>query len=182
MVSPPSIAAGHPRRRLLRYLVGGGVATLACLGQRSLASDSPDLEELCTSFPQNSRCVDYLPGVPALDGEGTPIAVDQFLAGRASGERVAVQGEGAKYPTYLVIDSGPEIAAYAIQPVCPHLGCTVDWEPSSQQFLCPCHGSRFDPQGRRLQGPAATALPLIKVVVKQNQIRLVDRPPSPDPR
>lgn len=182
MVSPSPIAAGHPRRRLLRYLVGGGAATLACLGQRSLASDSSDLEELCASFPQNSRCADYLPGVPALDAGGNPIPVDQFLRDRSSGERVAVQGEGAKHPTYLVIAAGPEIAPYAIQPVCPHMGCTVDWEPSSQQFLCPCHGSRFDPQGRRLQGPAPTALPLIKVVVKQNQIRLVDWPPNPDPR
>jgi cytochrome b6-f complex iron-sulfur subunit len=182
MVSPSPIAAGHPRRRLLRYLVGGGAAALACLGQRSLASDSSDLEELCASFPQNSRCADYLPGVPALDAGGNPIPVDQFLRDRSSGERVAVQGEGAKHPTYLVIAAGPEIAPYAIQPVCPHMGCTVDWEPSIQQFLCPCHGSRFDPQGRRLQGPAPTALPLIKVVVKQNQIRLVDRPPNPDPR
>lgn len=182
MVSRPSITTGHPRRRLLRYLAGGGAAALACLGQRSLASASPDLEELCASFPQNSRCADYLPGVPAMDAGGTPIAVDQFLRDRSSGERVAVQGEGAKHPTYLVIEAGPEIAAYAIQPVCPHLGCTVDWDEGTQEFLCPCHGSRFDPQGRRLQGPAATALPLIRVVVKQNQIRLVDRPPNPDPR
>jgi hypothetical protein len=111
MVSPLLIAAGHPRRRLLRYLVGGGAVTLACLGQRSLARDSPDLEELCASFPQNSRCARLPARRPRLGCGGRPHPCRPVLRGRASGERVAVQGEGAKHPTYLVIDSGPEIAA-----------------------------------------------------------------------
>lgn len=42
----------------------------------------------------------------------------------------------------------------ALSARCTHLGCTVNYDPVSKQFRCPCHGSRYDFSGRRLAGPA----------------------------
>lgn len=36
---------------------------------------------------------------------------------------------------------------------CPHAGCIVQWNPTEQSWDCPCHGGRFDPQGKRIEGP-----------------------------
>lgn len=40
------------------------------------------------------------------------------------------------------------------KPRCPHLGCALKWNPAERSWDCPCHGSRFDEEGRLLDGPA----------------------------
>jgi len=50
---------------------------------------------------------------------------------------------------------------YAVSTVCTHLGCIV--KPTAQGFECPCHGSRFAPDGAVVKGPAPTRLPWVKV-------------------
>ena len=49
-------------------------------------------------------------------------------------------------------------AIHARSAVCPHLGCIVDWNHAERTWDCPCHGSRFDCQGRVINGPANSGL------------------------
>ncbi len=50
---------------------------------------------------------------------------------------------------------------YAISRVCTHLGCLV--KSDAEGFQCPCHGSRYAPNGAVLKGPAPKALPWLAV-------------------
>jgi Rieske Fe-S protein len=46
----------------------------------------------------------------------------------------------------------------AVSATCTHLGCQVNWNRAERSWDCPCHGSRFAPDGGVLQGPAVHRL------------------------
>lgn len=63
---------------------------------------------------------------------------------------------------------------FALEARCTHLGCTPRWEPDLGVFQCPCHGSRFTPEGDVVNGPATRPLPRFALSVEHGQL-LVDR-------
>ncbi|HEX6313008.1 MAG TPA: FAD-dependent oxidoreductase [Acidimicrobiia bacterium] len=93
------------------------------------------------------------------------------VARRFVGDRVATlrarpaaalrAGEGG-----VVRHDGTNIAAFrddartlhAVSATCTHLGCRVTFNPAERSWDCPCHGSRFDVEGRVLEGPAVRDL------------------------
>lgn len=38
----------------------------------------------------------------------------------------------------------------ALNATCPHAGCMVAYQPAADSFRCPCHSSRFKPDGSRI--------------------------------
>jgi glycine/D-amino acid oxidase-like deaminating enzyme/nitrite reductase/ring-hydroxylating ferredoxin subunit len=72
----------------------------------------------------------------------------------APGEGDIVQVDGEKVAAYRRDDGTIE----AVSAVCTHLGCQVAWNPAETSWDCPCHGSRFAPDGSILQGPAVDGL------------------------
>lgn len=53
--------------------------------------------------------------------------------------------------------NGVETATNLLRPTrprCPHLGCALHWNAAEHSWDCPCHGSRFDEDGRVLNNPA----------------------------
>lgn len=60
---------------------------------------------------------------------------------------------------YLAQDEDqPIVGVAAIYKVCTHLGCIYDWNTANERFECPCHGSKYRLDGRRIESPAPRSL------------------------
>jgi Rieske Fe-S protein len=76
------------------------------------------------------------------------------IAELAPGEGGIVSCDGQKVAGYR--DDGGQL--HAVSTRCTHLGCQVAWNAAERSWDCPCHGSRFTPDGEILNGPATTPL------------------------
>src|SRR5262249_3184038 len=95
-------------------------------------------------------------------GHVTPGEVSS-AADIALGER-AILGRGlVKVAVYRDEDG----VAHEISARCTHMGCVVHWNPAEKSWDCPCHGSRFTPEGGVLNGPAIEPLAALEAEKEQ---------------
>ncbi|MDR4935089.1 FAD-dependent oxidoreductase [Rossellomorea marisflavi] len=74
-----------------------------------------------------------------------------------SGEGGVVWHEGKKCGGYRDTDG----KLHLVDNTCTHLGCETAWNQGDLTWDCPCHGSRFSPEGTVIEGPAQKPLPSI---------------------
>ncbi len=66
-----------------------------------------------------------------------------------------VSGRVMKARIFLVSSSTELIAFSAI---CSHLGCLVNYRRDRREFVCPCHGGKYDLSGKNISGPPPAPL------------------------
>lgn len=108
-------------------------------------------------------------GVTAKDALGNDVVVSDFVASHNAGDHVLAQGLKGD-PTYIVVNEDKSLADFGINAVCTHLGCVVPWNASENRFICPCHGSQYDNNGKVVRGPAPLSLALVHAAVEENKI------------
>lgn len=102
-----------------------------------------------------------------VENKDYPYHLVRDRIGRSEGDSVRQLGKGEG--KVLKLD-GKKVAAYRDEqgrvtqcsPVCPHLGCIVEWNNAEKTWDCPCHGSRFKPTGEVISGPAEEPLEKIE--------------------
>ena len=79
-----------------------------------------------------------------MAGSDTPLPDKEY-----DGERPAVRCD---HSIALYKDEHGNL--HALNPVCTHMKCDVTWNPTERSWDCPCHGARYDIDGKVLTGPA----------------------------
>ncbi|WP_409475082.1 FAD-dependent oxidoreductase [Streptomyces sp. HC307] len=84
--------------------------------------------------------------LPAL----TRPSLDELAPGDGAVVRIAGRG--------CAVHRDEDGRLHAVSARCTHLGCLVAFNRAEQAWECPCHGSRFAPDGQVLHGPAVRPL------------------------
>jgi cytochrome b6-f complex iron-sulfur subunit len=147
------------RRQLLNFLTGAVVATTA----GSLVYPAAKFLTPPAEGGKGGAII-------AKDKLGKIIPASQILA-EAPGTRALVAGLAGE-PTYLTVTKNHTLEKMGLVDNCTHLGCTFPWNETAEQFQCPCHGSRYAPDGTVVRGPANRPLKLVHVAVRDEIIEI----------
>lgn len=94
----------------------------------------------------------YLSPRKATKGNNVLLGIDGHPVPVADLSRAPfVVGVGVDSEATIVVRYGGELRAFSA--VCTHLGCLVKWDPAAAEFICPCHGGKFNADGVNTFGP-----------------------------
>jgi thiosulfate dehydrogenase [quinone] large subunit len=158
-------ARAQSRRDFFKGAVSGVAGALGVVFLISLlrGGDNSTGVQGSSQVPQGSSSSSGTGTTSAAGGPATIAEVSQVQINNATGFTVPSNGD----PGVLVHLSSGQFVAFDAS--CTHAGCAVQYDPSSQMLLCPCHGAAFDPAhgASVVQGPAPT--PLTSVPIQVNQ-------------
>lgn len=161
----PMIGTLHPGAKHLWVATGFGSwgmtnGTLAGKMVTNLIAGRDDaLERICG--PNRG---DVLRGFGTFAMENAKVAA-HWVGGRLTSHPEGIRELGIDEAAVVTTDDGkvaafrdPDGIVHAVSAVCTHLGCIVKWNDAERSWDCPCHGSRFDPDGAVVEPPAVRPL------------------------
>ena len=152
----------HSRRTALQLLTGsiavlinavpitlGGLYFLNPLFRRRSRSgpDTDNATDRTDGGPEDSIPYDFLQlrvNADSVPPDGTPVPVTVIADVRDAWTLYKDEPMGS---IWLRRKADGTIVAF--NSICPHLGCSVDYRSSENDFYCPCHTSAFDLDGAR---------------------------------
>src|SRR5499425_2799849 len=103
-------------------------------------------------------------GSLSIAAAGTAVFAYQFLSPNVLYEPSPIvnAGKPESYPLdsvtldvnsaiYVIHSKG---GFFSLGAICTHLGCLTAWKPELNMIACPCHGSKFNRDGQKIEGPA----------------------------
>jgi len=145
MESQVPLSSPTPRRRVVEYLLGGGL----------LAS------VISFIYP----VLRYLIPPPVADLGGDEVVASKVGDIRPNGSKIFRFGTR---PALLVMTAEGEYRA--LSAVCTHLSCTVQYRNDLHQIWCACHNGLYSLDGRNISGPPPRPLEAFQVHVRGDEI------------
>ena len=140
---PPS--ARTPRRRVVEFLLGGGLFA-------SLVS---------FVYP----VLRYLVPPRVADLGGDEVVASKIGDLKPNGSKIFRFGSR---PALLLMTAEGEYRA--LSAVCTHLSCTVQYRNDLHEIWCACHNGLYDLNGRNISGPPPRPLEAFQVHVRGDEI------------
>lgn len=144
------------KRRDFMNWIGLGVLATSLPAAIAACQSATDTASTSEEAAGESAEIDSTPRADGFAAVGTVAELDE--TGSVSdkdflGTQVAV-----------IRDPANESALIAVNSLCTHQGCTVDWD-NAGAFACPCHGSKFGADGSVQGGPAPSPLEIYEAKI-----------------
>jgi menaquinol-cytochrome c reductase iron-sulfur subunit len=88
----------------------------------------------------------HLASLQAIPEDGTPLKVSVIAARTDAWCRFPNESIGA---VFLARGGKSDNKVTALQVICPHAGCSINFDASARKYFCPCHAASFDMAGVR---------------------------------
>ncbi|PJF44078.1 MAG: hypothetical protein CUN55_05895 [Phototrophicales bacterium] len=77
--------------------------------------------------------------------------------------------------------SNSEDGLVALYKVCTHLGCLYAWVEANGRYECPCHGSKYERNGKWIEGPAPRSLDRFAITIQLSSGERLESNEAGDP-
>jgi thiosulfate dehydrogenase [quinone] large subunit len=152
----------------LTLLLGGLTALAGRLAVGTQVAEPPKTLVPRRSRDRSATTSDGRTHSPSSRGTPSGTRVGAATAVRV-GEAAQFSDPATGNPAWMVCLAKGRFAAFSA--VCTHAGCAVQYQASSKEFICPCHGGVYSARtGQVLGGPPPTPLPSIPVQVANGQL------------
>lgn len=74
------------------------------------------------------------------------------------------------YDEFILVKENKKFLIFSRK--CPHLGCKLNYDPSKELIVCPCHQSKFSLGGKYLEGPAKKDLKELPFELKEDGLSI----------
>ncbi len=132
------------------------------VGVGGVASSLPLALTACTPENKKSQTSTTVNSADGFQSIGTVAQLNQkgqILKNDSPRSSVLVVSDPAN-PKHLV----------AVNPICTHRGCTVEWKKDKNAFVCPCHDAEYSLDGKVIEGPATKALPVYEAKIEVDSV------------
>ena len=145
MESQVPVSSATPRRRVVEYLLGGGLFASV----------------ISFIYP----VLRYVIPPPVADLGGDEVVASKVGDLRPNGSKIFRFGTR---PALLVMTAEGEY--HALSAVCTHLSCTVQYRNDLHQIWCACHNGLYSLDGRNISGPPPRPLEAFQVHIRGDEI------------
>ena len=108
-----------------------------------------------------NKDVVYFPLVPEADVPRSGVKKSELVYTASGRER--------KARVFIVVS---QAGLMVLSATCSHLGCLVNYSKEKGEFICPCHGGRYDITGKNIAGPPPAPLSRIPLKIDQGMVMI----------
>lgn len=147
------------RRNFLTWVGVGWVASslpvaIAACSSNTIKSESAKTSTQAAASSRRTDGFESVGTLSELESNAGQILNKEFTAG----------------PVLVIRNPADPNTLSAVNPTCTHQGCIVGWQAEQKAFVCPCHASKFDINGKVNNGPATKPLPTYEVKVEKDLV------------